>query len=73
MWRAAGHPGDFTTVTLLRLVSGAPVSSGHMLLARATFACDVQYIYHLLPACFLKSSDVTQFSEKEKKRWWRKE
>lgn len=70
--RAAGPPGDFITVTLLSLAPGAPVSNGHTLLARPRFAGDTQYIYHLLPACSLESTDVTQFSGK-KKKWWRKE
>lgn len=68
MLRAAGHPRDFTTITLLRLAPRAPVSNGHTLLARPSFVGYAQYIYHLLPACSLESTDVTQFCEKGKKK-----
>lgn len=60
-------PRWLTAVTLLGLAPGAPVNNGHTLLARPRFVGYARYIYHLLPASSLESTDVTQFSEKKKK------
>lgn len=63
MLQAAGHPGGFTAVILLRLAPGAPVSNGHTLLATPRFVGYAWYIYHFLSASSLESTDITQFSD----------